>query len=157
MAKTSPFSNQFTENRKARFEYQALESFKGGLVLTGSEAKSVREGGARLDGSYLQIFKGELWLMGCKISRYSRDGREDGHQSDRNKKVLVTKKELRYLAEKTAEKGLTLVPFSLYADGRRIKIAFAIARGKKAHDKRETLKQRDISRSVGRFLRGEDE
>jgi SsrA-binding protein len=147
----------FAENRKARHDYSILESFEGGLVLLGQEVKSVREGGAKLEGAYLQVMGGELWLVGARISPYSKAGRIDGYDPQRTRKVLVTKKELRYLAGKLQQKGLTIVPFSLYPSARRIKLSFSLCQGKKSYDKRETLKQRDINRQVGRFLRGRDE
>jgi SsrA-binding protein len=147
----------YAENRKAKHEYEILEQYEGGLVLTGAEVKSVREGGAKLDGAYLQIFQGELWLIGGHIRAYSKQGKREEYESDRRRKVLVHKKELRSLLGKTQQKGLTLVPFSLYPSGRRIKISFALCRGRKVHDKREKLKERDIARQTSRFLRGRDE
>lgn len=150
-------SASFAENRKARFEYEILEKFEAGLVLSGQEVKSIRDGGAKLEGSYVQAFQGELWLIGSSISRYAKASRLAEYDPTRNRKLLVTKKELGYLTGKTQEKGLTLVPFSLYPSGRRIKLSFALCRGKKTHDKREKLKNRDIERSVERYIRGRDE
>lgn len=138
----------YAENRKARFEYETLEKFEGGLALTGAEVKSVREGGARLDGSYLKPLRGELWLLGAQIRRYSKMSGQAEYVPDRSRKVLVHAKELAYLAAKTQQKGLTLVPFSLYPSGRRIKVAFGLCRGRQSHDKREVLKQRDLKRQI---------
>ena len=140
----------YAENRKARHEYEILEEFEGGLALDGAEVKSVREGGARLAGAYLQPFRGELWLFGSHISPYSKQGRRLNHDADRKRKVLVHKKELRHLFGKTQQKGLTLVPLAFYPVGRRIKISFALCRGRKQHDKREQLKQRDLERQMRR-------
>lgn len=147
----------YAENRKARHHYETLESFEGGLALTGIETKGVREGGAKLDGAYLQVIQGELWLVGARISPYSKAGNREGYDPNARRKVLVRHKELLHLAEKTQQKGLTLVPFSLYPLGRRIKLGFGLCRGKKTYDKKETLKKRDVMRSTARFLRGRDE
>jgi SsrA-binding protein len=146
----------FAENRKARHEYETLQSYEGGLELTGQEVKSIREGGAKLDGGYVRIAKGELWLVGAHIRPYSKSSKNEAYEPDRDRKILVHAKELAYLAGKTQEKGLTLVPFSLYPRGRQIKLNFGLCRGRKAHDKREKLKSRDLDRDIRRHLRGED-
>ena len=147
----------YAENKKARFEYQILESFEGGIVLTGPETKSVREGGAKLQGAYLVVRGGEVWLLGCHIGPYSKAGKADEVDPLRSRKILLKKSEIIQLTGKIQEKGLTLVPFSLYPRGRRVKLSFGVCRGKKAHDKRESLKARDLTRSIHRVMRGEDE
>ena len=170
----------FAENKKARHDYLALETFEGGLVLSGAEVKSVREGGAKLQGAYLFVRGGEVWLTGCHIARYSKASRQtalkiplsphstnksaQNHQEStddtdltRDRKVLLHTREIADLAGKIQQKGLTLVPFSLYPRGRRVKLSFGLCRGEKAHDKRETLKARDLDRSTRRVMRGEDE
>jgi SsrA-binding protein len=147
----------YAENRKARHDYEALETFEGGLELLGHEVKSVRGGGARLAGAYLTVRKGELWLTGASISRYAKAGALEGYDPDRDRKVLMRRQELEGLRGKTQQKGLTLVPFSLYSRGRRIKLSFGLCRGRKAYDKREKLKRRDIDRDTRRVLRGRDE
>lgn len=154
MATSAP--SRFTENRRARHDYETLESYEGGLVLSGQEVKSIRDGGAKLDGAHLAIWRGELWLMGANIRPYARAASIEGYDPARNRKVLVHRKELLNLAGKTQEKGLTLIPFSLYPSGRQIKLSFGLCRGRKAHDKREKLKARDLDRSIRRNLRGED-
>ncbi|MFA6429592.1 MAG: SsrA-binding protein SmpB [Patescibacteria group bacterium] len=138
----------YTEHRKARFEYETLEKFEGGLALTGAEVKSIREGGAKLEGSYIKPLRNELWLIGAQIRAYSKDGNREGYDPARSRKVLVKKNELLTLLGKIQQKGLTLVPFSLYPSGRRIKVAFGLCRGRKAHDKREALKTRDLKRQI---------
>ena len=147
----------YTENRKARHTYETLETFEGGLLLTGAEVKSIRDGGAKLDGAYLKVLRSQLFLIGCHIPPYAKQGQREGYDPDRTRPVLVHKKELRFFLGKTVEKGLTLVPFSLYSSGRRIKMAFGLCRGRKTHDKREQLKARDMNRDVQRHLRGRDE
>lgn len=141
----------YTENRKARHEYEFLETFEGGLVLDGSEVKSIREGGAKLEGSYIKLFRGELWLVGAQIRPYSKMAIREDYDPQRRRKILVTIKELRKLTTKLEQKGLTLVPISFYPLGRRIKVSFALGRGKKAHDKRESIKERDLMRSLRRI------
>ncbi len=136
----------YTENRKARHDYQFLETFEGGLVLDGGEVKAVREGGAHLSGAYVKLMKGELWLVGAQIQAYSKMGNREGYDPERRRKIMVTKKELRRLTEKLEQKGLTLVPISFYPLRRRIKVSFALGRGKKAHDKRDSIKERDRMR-----------
>lgn len=140
----------YTENRKARHEYEILEKFEGGLVLTGAEVKGIREGGAKLDGSYVRFMRGELYLVGAQIRAYSKISTRDTYDPERSRKVLVNARELRSLAPKLAQKGLTLVPLSLYPLGRRVKLAFALCRGKKAHDKRDSIKERELSRRLRR-------
>lgn len=150
-------TNRFAENRKARHDYETLETYEGGLVLSGQEVKSIREGGAKIDGAYVTISRGEMWLTGANIRPYARAASVEGYDAARSRKILVHKKELAYLAGKTKEKGLTLVPFSLYASGRQIKLSFGLCRGKKTHDKRESLKARTVNREIMRHLRGRDE
>lgn len=137
----------FADNRKARYEYHILTTYEGGLVLEGHEVKAIREGGAKLEGSYVQIQGGELKLIGCHIRPYSKTAHRELIVPDRTRTILVTKKELRELTQKTAEKGLTMVPLSFYPHGRRIKLSFAIAKGKQLHDKRDSIKKRDLDRS----------
>lgn len=140
----------YAENRKARHDYELLEKYEGGLVLTGAEVKSVREGGAKLAGAYVRPLGGELWLVGARIAPYSKQAKKEGYEPEASRKLLVSKQELRLLIGKIQQKGLTLVPFSLYSSGRRIKLSFALCRGKKTHDKREKLKERDAMRQLRR-------
>lgn len=149
-------TGRFSENRKARHEYEILEKFEGGLALSGQEVKAIREGGAKLDGAYVKLLNGECWLVGAHIRPYSKASKLEDIDPDRNRKILVHKKELLNLYGKTQQKGLTLVPFSLYPSGRQIKLSFALCRGRKAHDKREKMKSRDLDRDVRRHLRGDD-
>ncbi len=141
----------YAENRKARFEYEILETFEGGLVLSGAEVKAIREGGAKLEGSHIKVFGGRLALIGAHIRAYSKIATREGYEPDRTRTILVSKKELRLLTDKTLQKGLTLVPLSFYPVARRIKVSFALCRGKKAHDKRASLKKRDVERSIRRY------
>lgn len=142
----------FAENRKARHTYEFLETFEGGIVLTGQEVKSVREGGANLTGSYVTFRDGELYVTGMRIAPYRKAGRLAGYDPDHPRKILMRKRELKSLHGKTEQKGLTLVPISLYARGRHIKLKFSLCRGKKTHEKKEALKRRDIDRDVRRHM-----
>ncbi len=147
----------FAENRKARMSYESLKDFEGGLVLTGAEAKAIREGQAKLEGSYLKLRAGELFLVGAHIGAYTKMAKRDDYDPLRERKVLVHKKELLFLQEKSLEKGLTMVPFSLYPQGRRIKISFGLCRGRKTYDKKQKLKERDQKRRISRFTDRGDE
>lgn len=140
----------FVENRKARYDYETLENFDAGIVLTGQEVKSIRHGGANFTGAYLTLTGGELWLKGARISPYAKASNLDTYDPAHPRKVLLRKQELRGLAGKTQQKGLTLVPFSLYPRGRHIKLRFGLCRGRKAHDKKDVLKRRDIDRDIRR-------
>lgn len=146
----------FSENRKARHDYHVLERFEGGLVLTGQEVKAIREGGAKIDGAYVTITGGEIWLFGAHIRPYSKANRTIDVDPDRKRKILLHEKEIAMLVGKTQQKGLTLVPLLLYSRGRQIKLAFALCRGKKAHDKRDAIKTRDLDRTIRQHLRGHD-
>jgi SsrA-binding protein len=144
----------YAENRKARHQYQILETFEGGLSLTGAEVKAVREGGANLEGSYIKVMNRGLALVGAKIRPYSKIMTREGYDPERTRPILVNRKELRQLAAKLDQKGLTLVPLSFYPLARRIKVSFALCRGKQVHDKREAIKARDVMRQI---RRGSDE
>jgi SsrA-binding protein len=148
---------RYAENRKAQHEYETLESFEGGIALFGHETKSVRTGGAKLTGAYITLRKGELWLVGAQIAPYAKAGALPDYDPARDRKILVHRKELESLRGKIQQKGLTLVPFSLYPRARHIKLSFGLCRGRTTYDKREKLKTRDIDRELRRNLHGRDE
>ncbi len=139
-------------NRKASHLYYILEEYEAGLVLTGTEVKSLRESGASLPESYAEIRGDEIFLVGCHISEYSAGNRYN-HDPLRAKKLLMSKKEIRRLQEKVLEKGLTLVPLSIYFRNGWAKVKIALARGKKVFDKREDLKRKQADREAERALR----
>lgn len=143
------------ENRKARYDYTILETCEAGLALTGDEVKSVKQGTMRLDASYVRPLKGGLWLVGALIARYGKQGHAEPYDPSRSRQLLVHAKELRYFSAKLQEKGLTLVPLRVYPSGRRLKLTFGLARGKRTFDKRAVLKERDLNRQAGRVLRGD--
>ena len=139
-------------NRKAFHEYHILETYEAGIVLLGSEVKSLREGNASLKESYVVIRSGEAFLIGTHIRAYSHTGFV-GHEPVRNRKLLLHKKEIGKIHSKLAEKGLTAVPTKLYLKNGLIKLEFGLAKGKKLHDKRESKKKRDVERDIQRALR----
>jgi len=139
-------------NRKASHLYNIMEEYEAGLVLTGTEVKSLREGKASLPESYAEIRGGEIFLVGCHISEYSAGNRYN-HDPLRDRKLLMSKKEIHRLQLKVLEKGLTLVPLSIYFHHGWAKVKIALARGKKVFDKREDLKRKQAEREAERALR----
>jgi SsrA-binding protein len=135
------------ENRKARHDYHILETWEAGVALLGTEVKSIREGRVNLRDSYARVEKGEVWLMNVHISPYSHRGYAQ-HAELRERKLLLHSHEIRKLAGRVAEKGLTLVPLEVYFKDGRVKVALALAKGKQAHDKRETIRRRETDRET---------
>ena len=139
-------------NRKARRDYEILESFEAGIVLTGTEIKSLREGRINFKDSYARVQGGEVFLVNAHISPYSH-GNVQNHDPLRERKLLLHKSEIKRLRGKTEEKGLTLVPLQAYFIRGRAKVELALARGKARYDKRETIKRRVTQREVERELK----
>jgi SsrA-binding protein len=135
------------DNRKAFHDYHILETFEAGIALLGTEVKGIREGRANLRDSYAQVDRGEVWLHNVHINPYSHRGCVD-HDPKRKRRLLLHKYEIRKLIGKTVEKGLTLVPTKMYFKNGKVKVAIALARGKQDHDKRETLRRREIDRET---------
>ena len=143
------FNPVFAENRKARHDYAVLENIECGIVLSGTEVKSVRRGGVSLAGSYAAVLKNELWLVGADISAYEF-GNRFNHNPKRDRKLLVHAKEIRELRMKSEAKGLTLVPLKLFLKHGRIKVDLGVCRGKALHDKRDALKKKALRRDLER-------
>jgi SsrA-binding protein len=139
-------------NRKARHDYFIEETYEAGLVLTGSEVKSLREGKANLKDSYARFLRGEAFLVNSHISAYPA-ANQFNHEPTRSRKLLLHQREIDRLSGKIQEKGLTLVPLRLYFKNGRAKVELGLARGKKLYDKRETLKQKTARREVERSLK----
>jgi SsrA-binding protein len=141
-------------NRQAAFRYHLIERFECGLVLTGTEVKSLREGKAQLKDSYATVRDGEVWLIGLYIPPYGPASREN-HDPERPRKLLLHRSEIERLIGRTAERGFTLVPTRIYFSGERsrAKIEIALARGKDLYDKRDAIRKRDMARDVQRELR----
>ncbi|HZC40891.1 MAG TPA: SsrA-binding protein SmpB [Streptosporangiaceae bacterium] len=139
-------------NRRARHDYHIEDVVEAGIVLTGTEVKSLRAGRASLTDGFGQLAGGELWLHGVHIPEYTM-GTWTNHEPRRPRKLLLHRKEIDRLASKTAERGLTLIPLSLYFSDGKVKVELAVARGKREYDKRQDLARRDAAREVERALR----
>ncbi|MTI33290.1 SsrA-binding protein SmpB, partial [Xanthovirga aplysinae] len=138
-------------NRKASFEFEFIETFTAGMVLTGTEIKSIREGKASLQEAFCVFHKGELYVKMMHISPY-KEGTYNNHELTRQRKLLLNKKELKKLESKMAEKGLTVIPTRLFLSQRGFaKLNIALAKGKKLHDKRQSIKDRDVKRDLSRM------
>ncbi len=137
------------ENKKAFFDYEILDKFEAGVELIGSEVKSIKGGRGNITGSYVKIFDGEAYILGMKIDEYQKNSLGEENK-DRSRKLLLNKSELKKLTKYTDEKGLTIVPLSLYIKNRWIKLSIGVGRGKKKADKRETIKKRDTDRALRR-------
>jgi len=140
-------SRPIADNRKAFHDYHILETFEAGIALLGTEVKGIREGQANLRDSYARVDNGEVWLFNVHINPYSHRGYVD-HDPKRKRRLLLHKYEIRKLIGKTVEKGLTLVPTKMYFKNGKVKVAIALARGKAVHDKRETLRRREVDRET---------
>jgi len=140
------------QNKRARFEYEISETYEAGMVLQGTEVKSLRGGRANLSDSYADMRQGEIVLVGAHISPYPQGNREN-HDPIRPRKLLLNKREIRKLYGKTQERGFVLIPLKIYFNHGRAKVEVALARGKKLYDKRETLKRRAEERQMEREAR----
>jgi len=139
-------------NRRARHDYQIEDTYEAGLVLTGTEVKSLRAGRASLTDGFGQVIDGEVWLAGVHIPPYEQ-GTWTNHEPRRSRKLLMHRREIDQLRRQTAERGLTLIPLSLYFSSGKAKVELALARGKRTYDKRHDLAKRDAAREVDRALR----
>jgi SsrA-binding protein len=140
------------ENRRARFDYELLDRYEAGVVLTGTEVKSLRQGRATLAQAYADIRDGEAWLQGAEISVYDQGGRAN-HEPVRPRKLLMHRREIDRLYGTIREKGLTIVPTRLYFKDGRVKVELAVARGKEQRDKRRDIADRDAQRQMQRALK----
>ncbi|MEK7151682.1 MAG: SsrA-binding protein SmpB [Patescibacteria group bacterium] len=151
----------YATNEKARFDYEILETLEGGLVLTGQEVKSVKRGSASIKGAYVKILgpstgsgrSSEAWLLGASIPPYQAGNASSDYDSQRTRKLLFKKSEIKYLGAKSLERGLTLVPIRLYNKNGLIKLEVGIGRGKKKRDKREKIIKREVQRNMERALK----
>jgi SsrA-binding protein len=151
--KADPNNRTVAENRKARFNYEILDTLETGLVLTGTEVKSLRGGHANIQDSYASSEGGEIWLINSYLPEYLQANRFN-HEPRRRRKLLVNKREMAKLAQAVEREGMTMVPLKIYFnDQGRAKLLLGVARGKKLHDKRQTEKERDWSREKGRLLK----
>ena len=141
-----------TKNKKASYDYEILEKYEGGIVLSGSEVKSIREGKINIKQAYIGFLHNELFVIGMNISEYSHSG-YTSHIPDQNRKLLMHKLELKKIKQQVEEKGKTLIPISIYFKGEFIKIEFGLVRGKKKWDKRKSKMDKDVTRQIDRALK----
>ncbi|MEM8614798.1 MAG: SsrA-binding protein SmpB [Cyanobacteria bacterium P01_H01_bin.105] len=159
MAKTNKKSQPsdgfkvMADNRQARFTYEILDSYEAGIALQGTEVKSIRAGKVNLRDGYAQVKNGEVWLLNVHISPHDMTNQAYNHEPRRPRRLLLHKAEIRKLIGKVEEKGLTLVPMKLYLKKGRVKVNIAIGRGKKLHDKRESLKKKQEKRDIARMMK----
>jgi SsrA-binding protein len=149
--KDSPRDRDIAVNRRARHEYHVEEAIEAGIVLTGSEVKALREGKVNLKDSHARIERGEVWLWNVHVSPYG-PASQFGHDPTRTRKLLLHANEIERLQGKVKERGLTLVPLRMYFKNGRAKVELALVRGKKQHDKREAIREREVRREVDRAL-----
>ena len=151
--KTDDGGKVVAENRRARHDYDIIETFEAGLVLVGTEVKSLREGRANIAEAYVSPEGGELWLINADIPEY-RFGNINNHEPRRKRKLLMHKREIKHLTDEVQRRGRTIVPLKMYFNGKGIvKLLIGLARGRKKHDKREAVKRRDWERQKARLLR----
>ncbi|MFC2103650.1 SsrA-binding protein SmpB [Bacteroidota bacterium] len=139
-------------NRKARYEYSIIQIWEAGIVLVGTEVKSLRQGKANLVDGYAKVDKGEVWLVNLHISEYVQ-GNINNHEPKRQRKLLLNKSEIKKLTDKLKDKGLTLIPLRLYFKKGKVKVELALAKGKKAYDKRKDIAKRDFQRDQERKIK----
>ena len=139
------------DNRRARFEYEKLESLEAGLALTGTEIKSIRRGNVSINEAFARLRDGELWLVNFTIPAY-KEGSYFNHEPNRPRKLLLHREQMQRLAGRAAEKGLTLVPWRLYFKNGRVKIELALVKGKKLWDRRRDIQARDVEREISRSV-----
>lgn len=140
-------------NKKATFDYEIIEKYEAGIELSGTEVKSLRNKHGELAGAHILIRGGEAFIVGFEIPPYQPKNITTEYEPLRTRKLILTKKEIWEIEKRTAEKGLTIIPISLYNKGRKLKLEIAIVRGKKKFDKRESIKKRDVERDLGRTLK----
>ena len=152
--KRQPRTKLLAENRRARYDYEILDTFEAGLVLHGYEVKSIKTGRVSLRGAYVVIKDNEAYLINTLIPPYQPANTPDDYNPERNRKLLLNKSEIKSLIGKSKQKGLTLVPLKLYTKRGKIKLGLAVAKGKREIDKREAIKKRETEREIQRRLGG---
>ena len=139
-------------NRKAFYEYHVLEEFEAGIVLLGSEVKSIREGNVTLTDSFIYLKSGEVWIKNLKVARYKQTHLSEKHEENREKKLLLTKVQIIKISRMMEDKGITCVPLSVFVKNNKLKVKIGVVKGKKLYDKRASIKERDIKRELQRGL-----
>ncbi len=139
-------------NRKALYEYHVLEEFEAGIVLLGSEVKSIRMGNVTLTDSFIYLKSGEVWIKNLKVARYKQTHLSEKHDESREKKLLLTKVQISKISRMMEDKGTTCVPLSVFVKNNKLKVKIGVVKGKKLYDKRASIKERDIKREIQRGL-----
>lgn len=145
-------NSDLVANRRATFDYEILETFEAGIILLGTEIKSLRNHGGNLQDAYIKVLNNEAFLVGCSISQY-RFGNIHNHEEKRERKLLLHKREISQLKVAAQEKGLTLIPLAIYLKNGRAKVKIALAKGKKTYDKRQAIRERDDNRQIAKVLK----
>lgn len=140
-------------HKRAHFDFEILDTYEAGISLLGTEVKSIRKGQGKLEGSHVVIRGGEAFLVGASIPAFQKANVAKSYDSERARKLLLARKEILELEQKSEKQGLTIVPISLYNKGTKLKLEIAVARGKKKHDKRESIKERDTKRDLAREVK----
>jgi SsrA-binding protein len=153
MSEKSQSYKVITDNRQARYLYEILETFEAGIELTGTEVKSIRAGRVNLQDGYALIRNGEAWLINAHISPYNASGQYFNHEPRRTRKLLLHRQEIRKLIGKVEQQGLTLIPLKMYLKRGWVKVSIGLCKGKKIHDKRESLKRRQDQRDIQRAMK----
>ena len=138
-------------NRKAFYEYHVLEEFEAGIMLLGSEVKSIRIGNVTLTDSFIYLKSGEVWIKNFKVARYKQTHLSEKHEENRDKKLLLTKVQIIKISRMMEDKGTTCVPLSVFSKNNKLKVKIGVVKGKKLYDKRQTIKERDIKRDMQRY------
>lgn len=139
-------------NRKAFYEYHVLEEFEAGIMLLGSEVKSIRMGNVTLTDSFIYLKSGEVWIKNFKVARYKQTHLSEKHEENRDKKLLLTKVQIVKISRMMEDKGTTCVPLSVFSKNNKLKVKIGVVKGKKLYDKRQSIKERDIKRELQRGL-----
>jgi len=148
-----PGTKPIASNRQARRDYEILDTFECGIALKGSEVKSLRDAKVQLADAHARLIDGEVWLLSLHIAPYSHSGASDGHQTERDRKLLLHRKEIERIRIRLQQERLTLVPLSIYFKDGRAKVELAVGRGRKQYDKRQAVAKRDAQREVERSIR----
>jgi len=138
-------------NKKAYYEYHIIEEYEAGIVLLGSEVKSIRQSNVTLNDSFIYIRYGEVWIKNLKVSRYKQAHFMEKHDENHDKKLLLTKRQIQKIEKSLHDKGITCIPLSIFIKNNRIKVKIGIVKGKKLYDKRESIKKKDIERDIQRM------
>ena len=141
------------KNRKAYYEYHILDEYEAGVVLMGSEVKSIRMGNVTLSDSFIYLKSGEVWIKNLKVARYAQTHISEPHNENRDKKLLLTKKEINKISRSLEDKGITCIPLTIFTKRNKLKIKIGVAKGKKLFDKRQSIKEKDMKRELQRNLK----